>query len=84
MIVIILVIISVFGFVASRFLVKEKNGGAESNNGVSLPQTSTSTLLPGGGSSVPDVSVNPLEKLPEVSPTEKINPFEGIKTNPFE
>lgn len=27
---------------------------------------------------------NPLEKLPEINPIEKANPFKNIRTNPFE
>lgn len=27
---------------------------------------------------------NPLEKLPEINPLDKTNPFKGFKTNPFE
>ena len=45
----------------------------------------------GGGSSVPtgglpaiQVPSNPLEKVPEVNPVDKTNPFKDVKTNPFD
>ncbi len=33
---------------------------------------------------LPPIQVNPLENKPDVNPANKANPFENIKTNPFE
>ena len=33
---------------------------------------------------LPPIQVNPLENKPDVNPADKANPFENIKTNPFE
>ncbi|MEK7479164.1 MAG: hypothetical protein AAB634_01360 [Patescibacteria group bacterium] len=38
----------------------------------------------GGGGFPALENANPLEKVPEVNPAAKTNPFEGVKTNPFE
>ena len=31
-----------------------------------------------------NIPSNPLEKIPDINPIQKSNPFEGVKTNPFE
>lgn len=33
---------------------------------------------------LPSVGTNPLENKPDINPADKANPFENIKTNPFE
>ena len=33
---------------------------------------------------LPTINTNPLEKLPELNPIDKTNPFKNIITNPFE
>ena len=33
---------------------------------------------------LPPIQVNPLENKPDVNPANKANPFENIKTNPFD
>lgn len=33
---------------------------------------------------LPTLQPNPLEKLPEINPVDKANPFKGLQTNPFE
>lgn len=39
----------------------------------------------GGGGGLPAIGTsNPLEKLPDVNPATKTNPFQEVKTNPFE
>ncbi len=33
---------------------------------------------------LPSISTNPLENKPDVNPVDKTNPFNNVKTNPFE
>ena len=42
-------------------------------------EAATSGVLPSF-----DTQTNPLEKVPEINPVDKVNPFKDISTNPFE
>ncbi|MBI2041590.1 MAG: hypothetical protein HYT20_01040 [Candidatus Nealsonbacteria bacterium] len=33
---------------------------------------------------LPSLQTNPLENKPDINPVDKINPYQNIKTNPFE
>lgn len=37
-----------------------------------------------GGGALPSLTTNPLENKPNLNPVDKTNPFQNIKTNPFE
>ena len=42
-------------------------------------------FLGGGGGGFPSLeNTNPLQDVPDVNPVGATNPFEGVKTNPFE
>ncbi len=53
----------------------EKAGNAAEN----ITESATKGVMP-----TIDLDSNPLEKKPDVNPVSKTNPFENIKTNPFE
>ena len=47
--------------------------------------TVPASVLPAVQGTLPALAPNnPLENLPEVSPTEQTNPFKNVRTNPFE
>ncbi len=68
-------IITVIGIIAGAIVLAGlyyyfKDGSSESPSWGSLPDV--------GGAG------KPLEKMPDINPADKANPFKSVKTNPFE
>jgi Flp pilus assembly protein CpaB len=78
--VLLIVIMAAAVYFGWKFLLKPKTPEEKAADAV---QKSVESAAAGVLPEIAPVS-NPLEKLPEINPVEKTNPFKGLKVNPFE
>jgi len=50
----------------------------------SVTETAQTGVESAAQGTLPSIIANPLENKPSVNPVEQVNPFRGVKTNPFE
>ena len=77
------IVVAVLGLAVVGYLFLKKSQKTPEEKAA---ETVEKTLESATGGVLPEFPslANPLEKLPEINPIEKANPFKGLRTNPFE
>ena len=77
--IVILILIVVMAGIA---LMSRKQASPPGSAGTEQLEQNLSQALEEAGQ-LPEINTNPLEKLPEVNPVDRVNPFNDVQTNPF-
>ncbi|OGY62841.1 MAG: hypothetical protein A2745_00400 [Candidatus Harrisonbacteria bacterium RIFCSPHIGHO2_01_FULL_44_13] len=77
------IVVAVLGLAVAGYLLLKKSAKTSEEKAV---ETLEGALKSATSGTLPEITplTNPLEKLPEINPVEKANPFKGLQTNPFE